>query len=113
MASLFKLCRLATARSSNVFNRFGNLNTISLLPSTARCFSDDTKSTKSINLAATVIKPTLRPQYVPITEETATIILDVEEEREKLESARTVGNFESPAEFDVDQYDGLNLEREC
>lgn len=86
------------------------------MPSTIKCFSDDTKSSiKDKRAATTVSNPVVRSQFVPISEETATIILDVEEEREKLKSGGPSAGAEygeSSAETNVNPYDGLNIERE-
>lgn len=80
------------------------------MPSTVKCFSDDVKKGKSV--ATNVENPIVRSQYVPITEETATIILDVEEEREKLKSGGPAIDTKIDESADDDQFTGLNLERE-
>lgn len=109
MSSLVKLCRFASVRSVIAFSGINRSNAVRWTPATIRCFSDDTKSTTSVR------NPVVRSQFVPISEDTATIILDVEEERAKLRSG--IPNIdteidENSNEAAVDQYEGLNIERE-
>lgn len=109
MSSLIKLCRLASVRGVTAYNGIHRSNAVRWTPATIRCFSDDTKSSKSVR------NPVVRSQFVPISEETATIILDVEEERAKLRRGEAIVDTETDGNSTVDgvsQYEGLNLERE-
>lgn len=81
------------------------------MPQAMKCFSDDTKSKDKHPTTAT-INPVVRSQYVPISEENATIILDVEEEREKLKRGELETETKIDESADADPYDGLNIERE-
>lgn len=80
------------------------------MPQTIKCFGDDTKSRNKPSTTA-ANNPVVRSQYVPISEENATIILDVEEEREKLKRGELETETEV-VEADIDPYEGLNIERE-
>lgn len=100
MNSLLKIYRLASARGAAVSIR---PNAMRWMPSTVRCFSDDTKNEKPALWTAN--------KFVPISEDTATIILDVEEEREKLNRGDAITDTEIIG-TETDQYSGLNTKRE-
>lgn len=77
-------------------------------------FSDDSKNkTNTDNLVeanSSIKNPVLNLKYETFTDENATIILDVEEEREKLFLGQ-IANQEEIEESGVDSFHGLNLER--
>lgn len=83
------------------------------MPSTIKCFSDDTKKfVKDKCTTPTGKNPVVGSQYVRISEETATIILDVEEERQKLKSDGAAIDTKIDEQTDDNHYRGLNVERE-
>lgn len=91
-------------------NKMNKLCTNHWLPSTIRCFSDDAKSSDEDKEPSIVKKRVAQSQYVPISEATATIILDVEEEREKLKSGGPYfNNRHDDHQYDV--FEGLNADR--
>lgn len=104
MTSLLKLCR-----SSRI--ALNKSHTVRWMPSTMKYFCVDSKSS-SDKKSASATKPiitAMRSEYVPISERNATIILDVEEEREKMRR----GEIEIEEKDDTEQYRGLNTERAC
>lgn len=110
MSSFLKLYRFVPVRSLVAVNNINKSATKQWLPSTIRCFSDDTKSSKEDKDPPIETKRIVHSQYVPITEANATIILDVEEEREKLRS----GGPSFDEKYDDHQYDvyeGLSADR--
>lgn len=104
MTSLLKLCR----SSRIALNSIHKSHTIRWMPSTMKYFCVDSKSS-SDKKSASATKPitAIRSEYVPISERNATIILDVEEEREKMRR----GEIEIEEKDDTEQYRGLNTER--
>lgn len=110
MSSFLRLYRFAPVRSLVAVNNINKSATRQWLPSTIRCFSDDTKSSKEDEDPPIETKRVVHSQYVPISEANATIILDVEEEREKLKSGGPAFD-ENYDDHQYDIYEGLSAER--
>lgn len=109
MTSLLKLYRFAPVRSMFAINKMNKSSVTHWLPSTMRCFSDDTKSSKDDKEAAIEKKRIVQSNYVPLSESNATIILDVEEEREKLKSGGPFNDNYDDHQYDA--FEGLNADR--